>query len=191
VAPQRSIELSGFFNTTLDEKVHHKVGNDLRELPRGIQTLGGVQFDVVGMIQLAGNISKRMTGIIYPEAIKEISVGEKGQRLHFLQGSAWKSDAGTTIGKYVVHYKDGQSKDIPIVYQEGVVDWWFGPKDMPPADALVAWKGGNERTRSFGLTIQLFRFAWENPRSDVEIERIDFVTSWVDSAPFLIAATIE
>ena len=39
--------------------------------------------------------------------------------------------------------------------------------------------------------IRLFRSAWDNPHPRLEVESIDFVSKMTDSAPFLVAITVE
>jgi hypothetical protein len=55
----------------------------------------------------------------------------------------------------------------------------------------VAWSGQNGKSRSSGLTIQLYKTTWENPTPEVEITSIDFTSAKRTSAPFLIAITVE
>ena len=184
------VDLSDYYNTSLDDRVHAKPGNDLSSLPKGVQEFGGTPFDVRGLIQLAGSRSVEITGVIYPEAVRGIKVYRKGQHVHFFHSAAWHAEAGTVIGEYAIHYADGQTKTIPIVYQQNVIDWWEGPDAEPPSAAEVVWEGGNDRTLGMGLSIQLCKYTWQNPLPDVEIETIDLVSASVESAPFLIAITV-
>ena len=47
------IDLSSYYNVALTESWHWGFGpSDLSELPRGLQTFAGVQFDVRGLIQI-------------------------------------------------------------------------------------------------------------------------------------------
>jgi len=185
------IDLSHYFNTSLDEGIHHKPGNDLKTVPHGIHKFAETFFDVKGIIQLAGSISKEKTGIDYPDEVRGIKVNHKGKKLQFLQCSSWHDKAGTKIGKYRIHYSNGHEEMIPIVYQVNAVDWWFLPGDKLPTGAEVAWKGDNERTRSQGYSIQFYKYTWINPLPDLEIKEFDFISDGKESAPFLIAATVE
>ncbi len=185
------IDLSHFFNTSLDEDIHHKPGNDLRSLPRGVNIFAGVPFDVRGMIQLSGSISKEKTGIDFPSEVSGISINSAASKIHFLQSASWHEEDGARIGEYVVHYADGQKEVIPLQYQVNVVDWWFLPGDKMPRNAAFAWRGDNQRTREQGYSIQLYRFTWANPHPEPPITNIDFVSAGMKSAPFLVAITTE
>jgi hypothetical protein len=105
----------------------------------------------------------------------------------------WDSAPGTEIGRYVVHWADGQQELIPIVAGKNTWSWWRRPSVEPQLSnrTVVAWTGSNPFAASNGATIQLFKFRWENPRPEVLIERIDFISAMAEAAPFLIAITAE
>ena len=50
---------------------------------------------------------------------------------------------GTTVGAYLVHYANGESREVPIVYGQDVQDWWLS--EPVPADSglNVVWLGEN------------------------------------------------
>jgi len=72
-----------------------------------------------------------------------------------------------------------------------VVDWWVLPGDKLPVGVEVAWKGDNERTRNQGYSIQFYKYTWVNPFPSIEIKALDFISVGMESAPFLIAITVE
>jgi len=185
------LDLSKFYNTSLDEEIHHKPGNDLKSVPHGIHAFAGTLFDVQGIIQLAGSISKERTGYDFPPEVIGIRLNHTSEKLHILHGSSWHDQAGAKIGEYRIHYADGHQESIPIVYQVNVVDWWFLPGDAMPAAAELAWKGDNERTRSQGYTIQFYKYTWANPFPELEMVAMDFISDGQESAPFLMAVTVE
>jgi hypothetical protein len=185
------VDLSNYFNMSLDEEIHHKPGNDLKSVPHGIQEFAGTLFNAKGIIQLWGSISKEKTGVDYPSEVKGIVVNQKAEKLHFLQCSSWHDQEGTKIGEYRIHYANGHIEIIPIVYQVHVVDWWFMPGDKLPTEVEVAWKGDNERTHNLGNSIQFYKYTWVNPFPLVEVRAMDFVSDGKESAPFLMAVTIE
>lgn len=187
----KTIDLSGFYTNSLDDEIHHKPGNDLKAVPHGVSEFAGTTFDVNGLIQLSGSISKEKTGQDYPHSVTGIQVHAKGRAIHFLQCSSWHDVAGAKIGEYRVRYAGGYVETIAIVYQGSVVDWWYMAGAALPADAQVAWTGDNDRTRGLGHSIQLYKYSWSNPRPDIEIEEIDFVSAGKESAPFLMAITVE
>jgi hypothetical protein len=187
----RFVDLDQYFNTSLDEEIHHKPGNDLKTVPHGICAFAGIPFDSKGIIQLSGSISKEKTGYDFPVEVSGIPVNQNGAKLHFLQGSSWHDQKGVKVGEYRIHYANGHTEIIPIVYQMNVADWWFLPGDQLPVEAQVAWTGDNARTRNLGYSIQFYKYTWINPFPMLVIKGIDFVSEGKESAPFLMAVTIE
>jgi hypothetical protein len=188
--------------------------NDLAELPTGIQTFAGVQFDVRGLIQLVGT-ELRSVGGNYPERVDGIEIGQKFENLHVLHATGWQAPEGTVIGSYILHYADGSEKELEIIFGQNVLDWWALSDAALTADnSVVAWTGSNALAREiirssqgpnidkitelFGISktdekdyIRLFKTTWKNPQPDIEAKSIDFVSKMTASAPFLVAMTVE
>lgn len=186
------VDLSAHFNAKLNQAWHPGSGdNSLSEMPSGNQTFGGIPFDVRGIVQLSAEPVKD-SDPKFPQEVKGIKVGRKCRRIHFLQGTGWKGTDGQEIGKYVVHYSDGQEKVIPIVYGKDVLDWWTpagAPARLP--NSVVAWSGSNAAAKGSNVTLRIYDTAWENPSPQVQVESLDYVSSMGPSAPFLLAITTE
>ncbi len=129
----------------------------------------------------------RERGGDFPNRVDKIAVGRTCDRLQFLQACVFNEPTGTEIGHYLVHYADGDTRRIPILYGADVLDWGrpFGNPDEQPPPTL-AWTGKNA---FYG--VQLFLRTWDNPKKDVAIERLDFVSAMGNAAPFLVAVTAE
>jgi hypothetical protein len=191
------IDLSAHYNAALTDNWHPasnmagETGNDLSELPRGIQKLDGVEFDVRGLVQVSATETGNSRHS-YPRAANGIKAGLRCKRLHFLHGTGFVGGEGQKIGSYTVHYEDGQTNEIPIIYGEDVRDWWAYPQMAKETKrATVAWTGTNKATVANHMGLQLFRRPWDNPRPEVSIESIDFSACIAGSIPFLIAITAE
>jgi len=64
----------------------------------------------------------------------------------------------------------------------------------PAADgAELAWAGGNDwlRKHSPDWSMRLYKSTFPNPRPDVAISRIDYVSTMTEAAPFLVGLTLE
>jgi hypothetical protein len=197
-ADPKLIDLTAYYNGSLTKgwipssQYGTMAERNLGELPLGLQELGGVRFDVRGLIQLAGDSLNVVLRGGFPAEVKGVKIGRPCRRLHFLQGTGWRVPDGMTIGRYVIHYADGQQQEVPLVYGVNVRDWWFDPKaDEPTKDAVVAWTGSNPAARNRGQALRLYKFTWQNPRPDSAIESLDFVSENSNSSPFLIALTVE
>jgi hypothetical protein len=187
----RSIDLKGFYTSTLTEAWQGMRGDDLASLPKGVQRFGGVEFDVRGIVQLKG----RSPGLTkFPAQITEIPVHQRCQHLYFLHAAAFggNADEGEQLGSYVVHLSNNQmSLEIPIYYGRSVRNW-HTQQDEPEADKelKVGWKGENTASKRSGSQIRLFVTAW-NLAPGVDIENLDFVSAVRSAAPFLLAISVD
>ncbi len=191
-ARKQLLDLSKAYNAALTESWHGGTDNQLAGLTPGIQNLGGIDFDIRGIVQVAG---KAGWSTNFPSEVKGIPVHQKCARIHFLHAAAWgkPQDEGKQIGSYVIHYAANNMRlDVPIIYGQAVRDWHEWSGEMPgPKELTVAWKGQNGVSKRANAAIRLFRTTWNNLVPDVEIQSIDFVSSLTNSAPFLVAITVE
>jgi hypothetical protein len=196
-ADARLVDLTGKYNALLTEQWHPDVqglpagANHLGSLPRGIQKLGGIEFDVRGVIQLTGTQAES-AGAAFPEAQTGIKLGRKCKRLHFLQAAGWQAEDGKVIGRYVLYYAGGETASLNVVYGADALDWWnVGAEAKPPKSATVAWTGSNAAADAVGASLRLFKRTYDNPKPDLTVETLDFISSKAESAPFLVALTVE
>ena len=104
----------------------------------------------------------------------------------------WPVANGTTVGRYILRFVDGQQEVFPIVYGVDVRDWCRFPGEDGRGERLtIAWQGVSPATRLNGGILQLTRSTLENPRPEAEVESLDYISAMTDSAPFLIAVTVE
>lgn len=186
--PDDALDLSSYYNESLDDGWENRLipGNNLSSLPHGLQRLGGVAFDVRGVIRLYG-LNMAPHGLAFPARVPNLRVDRHCRRLHFLQGVCWDAPDGTKVGAYLVRYSDGEEVEIPLRYGEDVRNWWIGPDPKRlAAHASEAWTGSNS-----AAAIRLFRMSWENPRPAQRIAAVDFESSLTACAPFLVAITAE
>jgi WD40 repeat protein len=184
------IDLSQFYNASLTEPWHPAAqGSDLSELPRGIQILTGIQFDVRGLIQV-GYVSQQSEN--YPMEVTDIPIGRTCHKLHFLHSAirAAHFPDGVQIGTYVMHFANGGQVEFPIVIGQSVVDWVSQPNEEPK-ELTVAWSGFSADSRRNGRKIRLFKSTWENPTPAEVVRSIDFIATTFAPAPFLVAITME
>jgi hypothetical protein len=137
----------------------------------------------------------------FPTKIKGIQIGQKCSKLCLLHGASSVETNGVKIASLVLHYKDGSTADIEIVSGEHVQDWW-GPiyttdagdyRNVTAPGTELAWIGGNPSIKKNNpeFSLRLYKSAFENPRPEVEIATIDYVSTITDAAPFLAGLTLE
>jgi hypothetical protein len=191
-AKTNELDLTGFYNAMLTESWHGNSNNTLASLPTGLQTFGGVEYDVRGIVQL-GSSSPSVKR--FPMQVRGIPVNQKCARLHILQSAAFGSGGspGMQIGAYVVHYAaNNMQLEIPILYGRDVLDWHkskLAPAE--PQGMTVAWRGTNFISKTSGGSLRLFETVWTNLVPELEIKTIDIVSTTNLPAPFVIAITAE
>ncbi|SPE54739.1 putative Mitogen-activated protein kinase kinase [Verrucomicrobia bacterium] len=190
--PAYLIDLSHHFNAPLTESWYSAPaeGNDLSELPSGVRRLGGIEFDVRGLIQVGASAAN---GLAYPAQVAGIPIRQPCARLHFLHGAINASAAhpGDELGRYLLGYVDGRQVEIPLVVGKSLADWWSQSNDSAMS-CEIAWTGSNPAARRAGRLLRLFKTTWENPFPDVPVRQVDFVSGQTTpGAPFLVAITAE
>ena len=206
-ATARQVDLTDYYTGELGETFHGKVANpwdhddDLSELPIGLVELGGVRFDVRGVIQLrraeplAGGWE--LATLDDPVRVDGIPIQQEATRLHLLLGTVSEGtvlSGGTVIGRLELHYADGENRPLELVYGRDILNWWYEPAkaDSEVIDrARVVWTGTNPVANEYGCRLRLYLNTRDNPRPGVKITTFDFVSAMGESGPFLIAVTLE
>ena len=198
---ERTINLQPVLNATLADSVYQSdcsYNNDLKALPLGIHTYGGISFDVEGRVQLAGD-ALTTAGRKFPSLIN-IPISGKCSRIHLLQGAADLDNPGNKIAWLIFHYKDGSNATVDIIGGRDVLDWW-GPVYNTEAsdryttspDTELAWAGSNPGIKKEApeFSLRLYRSTFANPHPELEVSSIDYVSALSGAAPFLVGLTIE
>jgi len=192
-ATARQIDLEPFYNQLLKRGGHDFSNVDFSELPMGTQTIEGVTFDLRGLIQLNSAHSYYVRS--YPPSVTGIPIRQGCRRLHMLHAAQFaggEKSKRTSVGRYVLHFADGQQAELPMVIGEDLDEWWF-TKSEPDRlkHATRAWKSKSPVGMSVSHRLSLWKRTYENPRPGVEIASIDFVSAMRVAAPFLVAITVE
>jgi hypothetical protein len=175
-------------------------GNNLKELPTGAQTFGGIKFTLgEGLVQLGSKVVDKM-----PAKIEGIKVDKHFAKLHILhatnfgggpnqEGTPWFVKDDTLIGEYRVNFEDKSSVTIPIIYGKDVRDWFYIDGEKEPSRGKVVWKGDNNRAKLAGARIRLYLTTWENTVPEKKVVSIDYLSKKDDTvaAPFCLALTLE
>lgn len=184
--PPMLIDLWTAYNAGLAETPSSGSGQlDLGPVPRGRHVLAGVEFDLRGLVQLAGRYSADRFPA-FPQRVEAIPVHQRCRRLHFLHAADWTETEGMEIGRYILYRGDGSREELPIVYGRDVLAWNL-EKFALKRSLVIAWEGRNGQQSE----VRLFKTTWENPQPQVPIETITFVSSSAQAAPFLVAITAD
>jgi hypothetical protein len=200
--PLTAVDLQPKANQKLSDSLHGFPGNDFAELPKGEQVFGGFKFKIGdSYLRLSGNIE---TGneAPKPRKIEGITIGKSFARVHILHGTGYGSYGelgdplfvkdGTRIGEYRLHYEDGTTESIPIVYGEDVRDWWVWNKPAEVTRGKIVWTGNNAFSRQQNQNIQLYLMSWDNPHPEKAVVTLDYICNGTCAAsPFCFAISLE
>lgn len=184
-----TVDLRGHINTGLEKTwVPDRVADNLSELAKGKHILGGITFDVRGVVRLAGS---EQTQTRLPQEIK-IAVDRFCSQIHLLHACSEAEKSGTEVAAIRVRYKDGSQTELPIRYGEQLRDWHFLEFEaVSNTNSVMAWTGSNPFMRAQNGAVRLYRTTFENPRPQVPIVGIDYISRRTKAAPFLVALTVN
>ena len=197
-----ALDLAPYYNATLTEDWQTKVGPaNLSLLGAGLQELAGITFDVRGVIRTCSQ-PREDAGRKFPVTVNHIQVDRVCHRLHFLQGYGWESPVTGSVATYVIHYTDGQTASVPVVFGRDVLASWSapGPEEAEAkfvaAGGIIAWKQSLEPARPNPAgaknVCRLFLTTWQNPRTSVKIESLELQSNRkIFATPFLLALTMD
>ncbi|HEV7280300.1 MAG TPA: hypothetical protein VGN57_08825 [Pirellulaceae bacterium] len=184
-------------------------GSSLRQfssgLPTGRQNLDGVEFAFGDLfLQLR---SSRRPG--YPSFVR-IPVSRPFAVAHFLHATQYGTPlapigappeealhAGrfdhfddTQVGEYVVVYRNGTERPIPLRYGNEIRDWWNWDERGAEGAATV-WEIEDAKARELGISARLFQLTWTNPHPELEVATIEFRSAESIASPFCVAITVD
>jgi beta-galactosidase len=135
-----------------------------------------------------------------PAAVTGLPVSGKADSLFFLhtfkRTRNWNAPprgdrTPPVLFKYVVHYADGTSAEVPVRYGEGA-DNWVQEDPLGLKGAVVAWAAPFPNDTS-GRQAVLYQMQWDNPKPDVAIQSVDMTydesTNGQYGVPVLLAIT--
>lgn len=140
----------------------------------GTHVWEGIKFDVRGTIDLG-----------WPLETNSIFVGRKCSEVDFLHG-AYDRGPSSLVNQFFVHFQNGRTETIPIIYGTDVSSKWFR-NGIVPANAVI-WREflpTNAPPRPF---IGFFIKKWKNPFPDEIISSIGFAPQYNG---FLVAITVQ
>nr|CAX69033.1 Glycoside hydrolase, family 2, Beta-galactosidase [uncultured bacterium] len=180
------VDLSKSANQYRDERggwfgdAKHHFGS----LPTGRQTFAGVQFEVFhfqtspvpNCLMVGGKVASGN-----PDKVAGIVVGRKADALFFLQAAHItrrrnendiRKGMQFALARYVIHYVDGQTAEVPIYSEVNVENYKQDAKVLPIAGGQVAWSAPYPDKNQVAAA---YTMQWSNPRPEVEIKSIDLV----------------
>jgi hypothetical protein len=185
----RMLDLSPQYNASLLHLSQMtESGKLLRPYREGPQKIAGIDFDVRALVHLGA----RHFPIAFPETVQHIPVNRKCASIHFLHGATSVVANGTRIGSFAVRFRARNPVIVPIIYGKDVEARWFDPDEPSDADnAKPAWTSPADKVGATGKSLRLYATSWTNKNPESQVESIDFASDMTESAPFLLAITVE
>ena len=106
--------------------------NDMRDFPTGKQTFAKVPFLIAAPKSIIALYSTSADNRMLPKEVKGIKIGHKADALFFLHTAPF---GGLHPFKYLVHYQDGGTQEIPITDGQQTFNWWDNPDSLVEAFA--------------------------------------------------------
>lgn len=157
-------------------------------VPHGPATLGGVLFNVDGLLRLAGTGDSTRS---YREKVEGIAVGRKFGRLHLLHLTGAAGQADTPYARVILRYADESTASFTLVYGKHARYWHRSTYEYPSAlsdpNSKVVWRGTHESTPK---TLRLFKTTFENPKPDQEVATIDLISEVVTPNAVILAMSV-
>ena len=184
------MDLSPYCTRSLSDKpdapgwLGYGSSRDLSGFPTGRVRLGRSEFLVSAgdrnAVMLWGTFSGKAK---LPREVKGIPIGKRAASLLFLHVCGWAARPAQKVGAYRVHYDDGSTQEIPLVYGRNIAEATY-PLLLP--SARTAWEG----RMSDGTPVRVCAYDWANPHLDKQIVSIDFISAGTRAAPTLMALSV-
>ena len=175
---------------------------DLALFPRGDNTFAGVKYAIrdfkTSPLPCSVMLAGPGTPPNLPSAVSGIPLNQRADALFFLhtakylKGWAPPKDGDQTppvMFKYVVHYADGTTVDVPIRYDLQVGNW-IAQNPQGLKEAALAWAAPfNDKSNDQGA---VYQYQWINPHPDLIIATIDLAYDQGNpsyAVPVLLALT--
>jgi WD40 repeat protein len=192
-AAQGMLDLAGLYTQPLGQALSAKqLAYSFRELPNGVQTLGGIGFDVRGIIRVP-----RTNQVTIP-------VNRPCRRIHFLHAAS-KEAAGSreTAGIYQATYASGERARVELLNPQDLPPYqpteffWLSRRASTNAPAglsrVPAWAGCTPDLARHDQALFLTRTTWTLPTSHNGeiVATLELQGGPSSSAPLVFAITVE
>jgi hypothetical protein len=169
-------------------------GGNWANAPRGSNFLGGVHFEIDGLIQLAGKMS-----VAHQRGFREyVSLAIPTNRygaVHLLAATAWSAPTNRRVADVIWRYTDGSLKRSPILYTGHVRDWWRNRFEEPHhvysrhAKAAAVWSSPD--AEKAGATLRMYRVTLANPEPARTVAALQIQSAMEYASLMLLAASLD
>jgi WD40 repeat protein/tRNA A-37 threonylcarbamoyl transferase component Bud32 len=189
-ASSSQLDLGPQYNVALNEiwqpiSSLTRVDFNLASLPAGLQTVEGISFDIRGIVRLRGAAPDSE---LYPDRVS-IRVERAFTRLHVLHGTTENEAEGREISSLELHYAGGGVAGIPIRYGEHA-RFVAGSPVTDCSSARLVW-GAELSAIPPTDRPRIYQATFLNPKPELEVTRIVYISKVTRCGPFLLALTLD
>jgi beta-lactamase regulating signal transducer with metallopeptidase domain len=169
-------------------------GGNWAKAPRGSNFLGGVHFEIDGLIQLAGKMS-----VAHQRGFREyVSLAIPTNRygsVHLLAATAWAAPTNRRVADVIWRYTDGSLKRSPILYTGHVRDWWRNRFEEPHhvysrhAKAAAVWSSPD--AEKAGAALRMYRVTLANPEPTRTVAALQVQSAMEYASLMLLAVSLD
>lgn len=153
-------------------------------LPSGRQVLGGIPYQIDGVIELWGEGVVR-GGATPREQVGNIPVGATFEALHMFAATSWNADEDAAIAYCKFHYADGEVQSVPIQYGRQVRDFYYPRHEIVPTfdeRTSIVWVAQFADTAKWNNHLCMFHSVLDNPDPEKVVETISFESARTQSS---------
>jgi protocatechuate 3,4-dioxygenase beta subunit len=169
-------------------------GGNWANAPRGSNLLGGVHFEIDGLIQLAGQISTQQNRGFREYVSLAIPTNRYGA-VHLLAATAWSAPTNRRVADVIWRYTDGSLKRSPILYTGHVRDWWRNRFEEPHhvysrhAKAAAVWSSPD--AEKAGAALRMYRVTLANPEPARTVAALQIQSAMEYASLMLLAVSLD
>lgn len=166
-------------------------GGNWAKAPRGSNVLGGVHFEVDGLLQLA---SKSSVGRKREFVTLPVPTNRYGS-VHLLAAAAGSAESNRRVADVVWRYVDGTAKRSPILYTGHVRDWWRRPLEEPHhvyskfAKCAVIWSSPDSVKSKAAL--RAYRVTLANPEPAKPVAFLQLQSAMEHASLLVLAVSLD
>lgn len=162
---------------------------------------GGQSWWLNGLVQLQGRFVRDERNTYIAPTLEtfvwertNLSVFRMVREASWLQGTVWTGREGETTGWLVWRYVDGKAERVPLIYGKATARFWGDLKQIGGEKGFPdpVWKH-HETAEAVGKErwLRLYQQTWINPRPEVMVKSLDFVSNRdCPASPFLVAVNL-
>lgn len=185
------IDLGGVLNESFDEPDFRYTAPRERPVnfPLGRVQLAGSEFDFRGFVRVGGGTGSAGDRL-WPSATRPVAVGSRVNGLIHV-GALLPGSGSATLGDGIrmrVQWSDGKTGEWGMAEDSDGLGPWYAEAESR-AEAGLVWEGISEVSEKRQSVVRLYRYRWVNPRPEVVVDSVSWVSGKSGSGVRIVGLT--